>query len=125
MRTHYCGQVTAELAEQEVTLCGWVNKRRDLGGLIFIDLRDREGLVQVVFDPDENALFEQANRLRQEFCVQIRGKVNRRPDSQVNANMKTGEVEILAKELTILSRSEPLPIDFNSQVSEEARLRYS
>ena len=124
MRTHYCGQVTAELAEQEVTLCGWVNKRRDLGGLIFIDLRDREGLVQVVFDPDENALFEQANRLRQEFCVQIRGKVNRRPDSQVNANMKTGEVEILAKELTILSRSEPLPIDFNSQVSEEARLRY-
>ena len=124
MRTHYCGQVTAELAEQEVTLCGWVNKRRDLGGLIFIDLRDREGLVQVVFDPDENALFEQANRLRQEFCVQIRGKVNRRPDSQVNANMKTGEVEILAKDLTILSRSEPLPIDFNSQVSEEARLRY-
>ena len=124
MRTHYCGQVTAELAEQEVTLCGWVNKRRDLGGLIFIDLRDREGLVQVVFDPDEDALFEQANRLRQEFCVQIRGKVNRRPDSQVNANMKTGEVEILAKDLTILSRSEPLPIDFNSQVSEEARLRY-
>lgn len=124
MRTHYCGQVTAELAEQEVTLCGWVNKRRDLGGLIFIDLRDREGLVQVVFDPDENALFEQANRLRQEFCVQIRGKVNRRPDSQVNANMKTGEVEIIAKDLTILSRSEPLPIDFNSQVSEEARLRY-
>ena len=124
MRTHYCGQVTAELAEQEVTLCGWVNKRRDLGGLIFIDLRDREGLVQVVFDPDENALFDQANRLRQEFCVQIRGKVNRRPDSQVNANMKTGEVEIIAKDLTILSRSEPLPIDFNSQVSEEARLRY-
>ncbi|PYE32710.1 aspartyl-tRNA synthetase [Idiomarina fontislapidosi] len=124
MRTHYCGQVTAELAEQEVTLCGWVNKRRDLGGLIFIDLRDREGLVQVVFDPDQNALFEQANRLRQEFCVQIHGKVNRRPDSQVNANMKTGEVEIIANDLTILSRSEPLPIDFNSQVSEEARLRY-
>lgn len=124
MRTHYCGQINAELAEQQVTLCGWVNKRRDLGGLIFIDLRDREGLIQVVFDPDQQALFEQANKLRQEFCVQIKGKVNRRPDSQVNKNMKTGEVELLASELNILSRSEPLPIDFNSQVSEEARLRY-
>ncbi|MFD2632394.1 aspartate--tRNA ligase [Idiomarina piscisalsi] len=124
MRTHYCGQVNAELAEQQVTLCGWVNKRRDLGGLIFIDLRDREGLIQVVFDPDQKALFEQAEKLRQEFCVQITGTVNRRPDSQVNANMKTGEVELLASELNILSRSEPLPIDFNSQVSEEARLRY-
>lgn len=124
MRTHYCGQVTAELAEQHVTLCGWVNKRRDLGGLIFIDLRDREGLIQVVFDPDQKELFEQANKLRQEFCVQIKGKVNRRPESQVNATMKTGEVELLALELTILSRAEPLPIDFNSQVSEEARLRF-
>lgn len=124
MRTHYCGQINAELAEQQVTLCGWVNKRRDLGGLIFIDLRDREGLIQVVFDPDQQALFEQANKLRQEFCVQIKGKVNRRPDSQVNKNMKTGDVELLASELNILSRSEPLPIDFNSQVSEEARLRY-
>lgn len=124
MRTHYCGQVNAELAEQQVTLCGWVNKRRDLGGLIFIDLRDREGLIQVVFDPDQQALFEQAEKLRQEFCVQITGAVNRRPESQINANMKTGEVELLASELNILSRSEPLPIDFNSQVSEEARLRY-
>ncbi|WP_290652584.1 aspartate--tRNA ligase [Idiomarina sp.] len=124
MRTHYCGQVNAELAGQQVTLCGWVNKRRDLGGLIFIDLRDREGLIQVVFDPDQKDLFEQANKLRQEFCVQIKGTVNRRPDSQVNKTMKTGEVELLASELTILSRSEPLPIDFNSQVSEEARLRF-
>ena len=124
MRTHYCGQVNAELAEQQVTLCGWVNKRRDLGGLIFIDLRDREGLIQVVFDPDQKDLFEQANKLRQEFCVPIKGTVNRRPDSQVNKTMKTGEVELLASELTILSRSEPLPIDFNSQVSEEARLRF-
>lgn len=124
MRTHYCGQVNADLAEQQVTLCGWVNKRRDLGGLIFIDLRDREGLIQVVFDPDQHALFEQANKLRQEFCVQIKGTVNRRPESQINRSMKTGEVELLASELTILSRSEPLPIDFNSQVSEEARLRF-
>lgn len=124
MRTHYCGQINAELAGQDVTLCGWVNKRRDLGGLIFIDLRDRDGLLQVVFDPDQSALFDTANRLRQEFCVRISGKVNRRPDSQVNKNMATGEVELLATELEILSRSEPLPIDFNQQVSEEARLRY-
>ncbi|MGM0526418.1 MAG: aspartate--tRNA ligase [Pseudomonadota bacterium] len=124
MRTHYCGQVNAELAEQQVTLCGWVNKRRDLGGLIFIDLRDREGLIQVVFDPDQQDLFDKANKLRQEFCVQIKGTVNRRPDSQVNKTMKTGEVELLASELNILSRADPLPIDFNSQVSEEARLRY-
>ena len=73
MRTHYCGQINAELAGQEVTLCGWVNKRRDLGGLIFIDLRDREGLLQVVFDPDQKALFETANSLRQEFCVCLSG----------------------------------------------------
>ncbi|MGO1329710.1 MAG: aspartate--tRNA ligase, partial [Idiomarina loihiensis] len=124
MRTHYCGQINAELAGQEVTLCGWVNKRRDLGGLIFIDLRDREGMLQVVFDPDQKALFETANSLRQEFCVRLSGKVNRRPESQVNKNMATGEVELLATDLEILSRSEPLPIDFNQQVSEEARLRY-
>ncbi|WP_404402049.1 aspartate--tRNA ligase [Idiomarina seosinensis] len=124
MRTHYCGQINAELDQQQVTLCGWVNKRRDLGGLIFIDLRDREGLIQVVFDPDQQDLFAQANKLRQEFCLQIKGNVNRRPTSQINSSMKTGEVELLASELTILSRSEALPIDFNSQVSEEARLRY-
>ncbi|MGQ4276380.1 aspartate--tRNA ligase [Pseudidiomarina sp. E22-M8] len=124
MRSHYCGQLEKSLVDQQVTLCGWVNKRRDLGGLIFIDMRDRSGLVQVVFDPDQAALFDTANKLRQEFCIRLKGSVRARPDSQVNANMATGAVEVMAAELEILSRSEPLPIDFNQHVSEEARLRF-
>lgn len=112
------------MVDQQITLCGWVNKRRDLGGLIFIDMRDRSGLVQVVFDPDQAALFETANKLRQEFCIRLTGTVRARPESQVNTTMATGAVEVMASELEILSRSEPLPIDFNQHVSEEARLRF-
>ncbi|MDX1525807.1 MAG: aspartate--tRNA ligase [Pseudidiomarina maritima] len=124
MRSHYCGQLETSLVDQPVTLCGWVNKRRDLGGLIFIDMRDRTGLVQVVFDPDQQALFETANKLRQEFCIRLTGTVRARPDSQINKSMATGAVEVMATELEIISRAEPLPIDFNQQVSEEQRLRY-
>ncbi|RUO30278.1 aspartate--tRNA ligase [Aliidiomarina soli] len=124
MRSHYCGQVNETLSGQNVTLAGWVNRRRDLGGVIFIDMRDREGIVQVVFDPQQAAAIEHADSLRQEFCIQIQGNVKERPASQVNDSMKTGKVEVIATELTILSRSEPLPIDFNSEVSEEQRLRY-
>lgn len=124
MRSHYCGQVNETLTGQQVTLAGWVNRRRDLGGVIFIDMRDREGVVQVVFDPQQTAAIEHADSLRQEFCIQIQGTVKNRPESQVNDSMATGKVEIIATELTILSRSEPLPIDFNSEVSEEQRLRY-
>lgn len=124
MRSHYCGQLNTDLVDQTVTLCGWVNKRRDLGGLIFIDMRDRTGLVQVVFDPDQQELFATANKLRQEFCIRLVGTVRARPDHQVNATMATGAVEVMASELEIISRAEPLPIDFNQQVSEEQRLRY-
>jgi aspartyl-tRNA synthetase len=124
MRTDYCGNINASFIGQEVTLCGWVNKRRDLGGVIFIDLRDREGIVQVVYDPDEQALFELANSLRNEFCVQISGLVRARPEGQVNADMSTGEVEILGKQLTVLSKAAPLPLDFNQDNSEEQRLKY-
>lgn len=124
MRSHYCGQLNTDLVDQTVTLCGWVNKRRDLGGLIFIDMRDRTGLVQVVFDPDKHELFATANKLRQEFCIRLVGTVRARPDHQVNATMATGAVEVMASELEIISRAEPLPIDFNQQVSEEQRLRY-
>lgn len=124
MRSHYCGQVNETLTGQQVSLAGWVNRRRDLGGVIFIDMRDREGVVQVVFDPQQTAAIEHADSLRQEFCIQVVGDVKARPDSQVNATMKTGKVEVIATELTIISRSEPLPIDFNSEVSEEQRLRY-
>jgi aspartyl-tRNA synthetase len=124
MRSHYSGQLERSLVGQTITLCGWVNKRRDLGGLIFIDVRDRTGLVQVVFDPDNSALLETANKLRQEFCIQLAGVVRARPDSQVNSSMATGEIEVMATELTILNRSAAMPIDFNQQVSEEARLRF-
>lgn len=124
MRTHYCGEVTESAFGRLVTLTGWVHKRRDLGGLIFVDMRDRSGLVQVVFEPEQAALFEQASKLRQEFCVQLRGEVRNRPESQINENMTTGRIEVVASELTVFNKSEPLPIDFNQSVSEEQRLRY-
>ena len=124
MRSIYCGQLNKSHVDQEVELCGWINKRRDLGGLIFVDLRDREGLVQVVFDPEVEGLMDTANKLRQEFCVQLKGVVRARPESQVNKDMATGEVEILGISLTIINRSEPLPLDFNQQNSEERRLKY-
>lgn len=109
---------------QEVTLCGWVNRRRDLGGLIFIDMRDREGIVQVFFDPDQKVAFDKAYDLRNEFCIQIVGTVRARPDSQINKDMATGEVEVFAHALEIINRSEPLPLDSNQVNSEEARLKY-
>ncbi|KXI27811.1 aspartate--tRNA ligase [Paraglaciecola hydrolytica] len=124
MRTDYCGNINASYIGQTVTLCGWVNRRRDLGGVIFIDLRDREGLVQVVFDPDLVELFDTANSLRNEFCVQLSGLVRARPAGQVNADMSTGEIEMLGKSLTILNKSAPLPLDWNQENSEEQRLKY-
>ena len=124
MRSIYCGNLNSSHVGQEVELCGWINKRRDLGGLIFIDLRDREGLVQVVFDPEVEGLMDVANTLRQEFCVKVTGTVRARPESQVNKDMATGEVEILGTGLTVINRSEPLPLDFNQQNSEERRLKY-
>ncbi len=124
MRTHYCGHLNKSLAGQTVELCGWVNRRRDLGGLIFIDMRDREGIVQVVVDPDMADAYEVANTLRNEFCIKLTGEVRIRPESQVNKDMATGEVEILAKGLEIINRSDVLPLDFNQKNSEEQRLRY-
>ena len=124
MRTDYCGNINASYIGQTVTLCGWVNRRRDLGGVIFIDLRDREGIVQVVFDPDLAELFDVANSLRNEFCVQLSGLVRARPTGQVNADMSTGEIEMLGKSLTILNKSAPLPLDWNQENSEEQRLKY-
>lgn len=124
MRTEYCGQLNLSHVGQSVTLCGWVNRRRDLGGLIFIDMRDRDGIVQVFFDPDHKAAFEQASELRNEFCIQITGTVRARPESQINKDMSTGEVEIFANSLNIINRSEPLPLDSNQINSEEQRLKY-
>lgn len=124
MRTDYCGNINADHIGQQVTLCGWVNKRRDLGGVIFIDLRDREGIVQVVYDPDLEQVFATANSLRNEFCVQITGLVRARPAGQVNKEMPTGEIEILGKQLNILNKADVLPLDWNQENSEEQRLKY-
>ncbi|MDN4503684.1 aspartate--tRNA ligase [Alteromonadaceae bacterium BrNp21-10] len=124
MRTDYCGNINASYIGQTVTLCGWVNRRRDLGGVIFLDLRDREGIVQVVYDPDLPEAFDGANKTRNEFCVQLTGLVRARPEGQVNKDMSTGEIEILGKDITILNKSAPLPLDSNQENSEEQRLKY-
>ncbi|OUS30817.1 aspartate--tRNA ligase [Thalassotalea sp. 42_200_T64] len=126
MRSLFCGEVNESHVEQEVTLCGWVNRRRDLGAVIFVDLRDREGIVQVVFDPDLAQVLATANTLRNEFCVQIIGKVRARPESQINKGMATGAIEVLGLELNIISKAAPLPLtlDDHQKNSEEQRLKY-
>ena len=125
MRSHYCGEVTEALLDGDVTLCGWAHRRRDHGGVIFIDLRDREGLVQVVIDPDVPDAFANAERVRNEFVLRVVGRVRRRPEGTVNPNLATGAVEVLARELEILNRSEPLPFQLDDDdTSEEVRLRY-
>jgi aspartyl-tRNA synthetase len=124
MRSHYCGQVNEKLVGQEVTVAGWVHRRRDHGGVIFADLRDREGLLQIVFDPDNKAQFTEAEKLRNEFVVQVRGLVRERPSGTANANLSSGKVELLAREIVTLNRSEPLPFQLDEHVSEEVRLKY-
>ena len=124
MRTDYCGNIDASFIDQTVTINGWVNKRRDLGGVIFLDIRDRAGIVQVVFDPDVADVFATANSVRNEFCVSITGRVRARPDSQINADMNTGAIEILGKGHEIFNKSAPLPLDWNQENSEEQRLKY-
>jgi len=107
MRSHYCGVVDAAFIDQEVTLCGWVHKRRDHGGVIFIDLRDREGLIQVVVDPDTAEIFAVAEQVRNEYVLKITGRVRTRPAGTINPELRTGEIEVLAKD-----------------VQEETRMRY-
>ncbi|MDH5691603.1 MAG: aspartate--tRNA ligase [Gammaproteobacteria bacterium] len=125
MRTHYCGQVNEEQLGQEVELSGWVLRRRDHGGVIFFDLRDREGLVQVVFDPDTVEAFALAEKVRNEYVLNIKGKVRARPEGTVNPNMATGKIEVLGKQLVILNASETPPFQLeDDNVSEEHRLRY-
>ena len=125
MRSHYCGDLNAAAIGQEVTVAGWVHRRRDHGGVIFIDLRDREGLLQVVFDPaTPAAVFAAGERLRSEFVVTVKGRIRHRPEGTVNAKLPTGEVELLASELTVLNTSETPPFHHDEPVSEEVRLRY-
>lgn len=126
MRSHYCGQLNESLDGQEITLCGWVHRRRDHGGVIFLDIRDREGLAQVVFDPDRADTFAKADRVRSEYVVKITGKVRLRPEGARNANMASGAIEVLGYELEVLNQAEtpPFPLDEYSDVGEETRLRY-
>lgn len=124
MRTNYCGSLRSSHVGQQVALCGWVNRRRDMGSLIFIDLRDREGIVQVFFDPDNTRLFNLATELRNEFCIQVTGTIYGREEKNKNSEMATGEVEVFASELRIINRAVPLPLDVNQQNTEEARLKY-
>jgi aspartyl-tRNA synthetase len=126
MRSHYCGEVTKKLLDKKVKLTGWVHRRRDHGGVIFIDLRDREGLVQVVFHPDNKDTFKMAEGIRNEYVLQVTGTVASRPEGTVNPKMATGEVEVLVTELKILNSAEttPFPIDEFHDVGEETRLKY-
>jgi len=125
MRTHYCGDLTASLVDQRVTLCGWAHRRRDHGGVIFIDLRDREGLAQVVCDPDRVEAFRVADRVRSEFVLRVTGKVRRRPEGTVNPNLRSGEVEVLAHEVEVLNPSVPPPFQLDEDnLAENTRLQY-
>ncbi len=123
MRTHYCGELSAGLVDRIVTLCGWAHRRRDHGGVIFIDLRDREGLAQVVCDPDRPEAFGIADRVRGEFVLRVTGKVRRRPGGTVNPNLRSGEVEVLAQEVEILNPSATPPFQLDEEnLSESVRL---
>ncbi|HEX9474472.1 MAG TPA: aspartate--tRNA ligase [Steroidobacteraceae bacterium] len=124
MRTHYCGKVNETLVGQQVSVAGWVHRRRDHGGVIFVDLRDCEGLVQVVCHPDAPAVFADAEKLRNEFVVRVTGTVRERPAGTLNPSLASGKVEIVASEVEILNRSDPLPFQLDEQVSEEVRLRF-
>src|SRR5690554_2754731 len=125
MRTHYCGQVTAADLDQIVTLCGWVHRRRDHGGVIFIDLRDREGLVQVVCDPDRVEMFELAESIRNEFVLKISGKVRRRPAGTENETLVSGEIEVLCHEMEVLNASATPPFQLDDEnLSETVRLTH-
>ncbi len=125
MRTHYCGELTASHIDQSISVCGWVNRRRDHGGVIFVDLRDKQGMLQVVFDPDDAAMFSDAEKLRNEFVIRVEGKIRQRPEGTANPEMPTGEVELLASSLTILNQSETPPFQLDDDdVHDDIRLKY-
>src|SRR5688572_15022749 len=124
MRSDYCGLLSRKHLGQVVTVQGWVHRRRDHGGVIFVDLRDREGLLQIVCDPDSPQVFATAEKLRNEYVVRVSGRVRPRPAGTANANLASGAVEVLAREVELLNRSEPLPFQLDENVNEEMRLKY-
>ena len=125
MRSHYCGHVNESLLDQHVTLCGWAHRRRDHGGVIFVDLRDREGLVQIVFAPEQIEAFGLAERVRNEYVLRIQGRVRRRPPGTENSGLPTGMIEVIGEQVEILNAAQPLPFQLDEDgVNEETRLRY-
>src|SRR3954465_10396401 len=125
MRTHYCGELSAALVDRVVALCGWAHRRRDHGGVIFIDLRDREGLAQIVCNPDRAEAFAVAERVRNEFVLRVTGKVRRRPEGSMNAELRSGEIEVLAQEVEILNPSAALPFQLDDEnLNENTRLMH-
>ncbi len=124
MRSHFCGRIDRAMLGQTVALCGWVQHRRDLGGLVFLLLRDHEGVVQVVAEPDNADVFAQASAVRHEYCVRVEGTVRERPAGQINRELASGEVEVVAASLEVLSAAEPLPLLMSDEDGEEVRLRY-
>ena len=125
MRTHFCGELNKKNLKQEVTLCGWVNRRRDHGGVIFLDLRDKKGLAQIVINPETSDTFKLAESVRNEFVLKITGNVIARASEMINKKIPTGEIEVLASEIKILNTSKPIPFQLDSlETSEEVRLKY-
>lgn len=126
MRSNYCGEVNDSFVGQSVELCGWVHRRRDHGGVIFLDLRDREGIAQIVFDPDQKESFAAAEEVRSEYVIRVTGLIRLRPEGTINPDMKTGQIEVLGQQLDILNRAEtpPFPLDEHGNVGEDVRLRY-
>ncbi len=124
MRSHYCGQLNRSQIGEEITVAGWVHRRRDHGGVIFVDLRDQEGLLQIVFDPDTPEMFAEAERLRGEYVLSVHGRLRERPEGTINSELPTGEVELLATELTVLNKSKTPPFHHEEHASEELRLRF-
>ena len=126
MRSHFCGELNESNIDENVTLCGWVHRRRDHGGVIFLDLRDRDGIAQVVYDPDAEESFGIAEGVRSEFVVLVNGRVRRRPEGTINKEMATGHIEVLGTELTILNASEtpPIQLDEHMEAGEDVRLKY-
>ena len=125
MRTHFCGELNKSFLEKEVVLCGWVNRRRDHGGVIFLDLRDKIGLAQIVINPETKETFKLAESIRNEFVLKVKGKVIARDSEMINKKISTGEIEVLANEIEILNTSKPIPFQLDSEdTSEEVRLKY-
>ena len=125
MSTHYCGELNSSHIDQEIELCGWVHRRRDHGGVIFLDLRDRTGLAQIVFDPDRAEPFSIADLIRNEFVIKITGKVRNRPEGTINTDLTTGEIEVLGYSIEVLNKSKTPPIQIDDEhVHDDIKLRY-